>query len=95
MDKWNPRMRQVLHHIPTIFSAFPNMFSADMSNRTTASLFPRVTGNHAKTSYSLEHAVGTITQIDNRIFDKGFDGHPTYPTNQRVSSNRVCLKGRV
>ena len=61
-----------------------NNFATDMSNRPASSLFPSITGVHPRTSYSLDHAVGTITQVDNRIFDKSFDSSGRYPSNTQV-----------
>jgi len=61
------------------------MFATDLGNCVPSSLFPRVTGNHAKAVYSLDSAVGTITQSNNHSFDRSFNGEGPYPTNQRVS----------
>ena len=61
-----------------------NNFATDMSNRSVSSLFPSVTGVHPRASYSLVNAVGTITQVDNRVFDKSFDSTGRYPSNAQV-----------
>ena len=60
-------------------------FAADTSNRTPAMLFPRVLGTQARVSYSLDNAVGTITQLENRVFSNNFMMTGSYPTTQRVS----------
>ena len=60
------------------------MFATDLSNRTLTSLFPRVTGNHPRVVFTLDNAVGTITQTDNRVFERRFNGNGPYPSNQRV-----------
>ena len=60
------------------------MFATDNSNLTTAALFPIATGTHALASYSLDHRVGTITQKDNRSYNRSFNREGPYPTNSRV-----------
>jgi len=40
-------------------------FATDNSNLMPAHFFPRVTGNHGCATYMLDHAVGTITQVEN------------------------------
>jgi len=60
------------------------MFATDLSNRTSTSLFPHVTGNHPRAVFTLDNAVGTITQTDNRMFEHCFNGNGPYPSNQRV-----------
>ena len=59
-------------------------FQTDNSNLTHQHLYPRVIGARATTHYSLDHAVGTITQIDNRKYEHAFNGQGPYMTNQRV-----------
>ena len=60
------------------------MFASDLSNWTPTSLFPRVMGNHPRAVFTLDNAVGTITQTDNRMFECCFNGNGLYPSNQRV-----------
>jgi len=60
------------------------MFATDVSNRIPTSLFPRVTGNHPRVVFTLDNTVGTITQSDNRVFERRFNGNGPYPSNQRV-----------
>ena len=62
----------------------PPMFTTDLSNRTTADLFPVVTGQHAHAVFTLDHAVGTITQTDTCIFSRSFDTTGRYPSNVQV-----------
>ena len=89
--KRNPRRRGSSIRSPTSHP-LPNMsannFDSDMSNRLASSLFPRITGVHPRTSFSLERAVGTISQVDNCIFNKAFDSTGRYPSNTQV---RQCL----
>ena len=60
-------------------------FGTDNSNLTHASLFPRVVGNHPRALFRLDNYVGTISQLENRTFERSFDLSGTYPTTQRVS----------
>ena len=60
------------------------MFATDNSNLTTVALFPIATGTHAVASYSLDHRVGTITQKDNRSYNRSFNREGPYPTNSCV-----------
>jgi len=60
------------------------MFATDLSNRTSTSLFPRVMGNHPHAVFTLDNTVGTITQTDNRMFERCFNGNGPYPSNQHV-----------
>jgi len=62
----------------------PPSFTTDMSNHLTTDLFPIVTGQHARAVYSLDHAVGTITQTDTHAFSRSFDSTGHYPTNPRI-----------
>ena len=59
-------------------------FDADMSNRSPSDLFPRVTGQRVKAIFSMETAVGTITQVDSRTFNRAFNSQHPYPTNSQV-----------
>jgi len=68
------------------------MFHSDMSNRVPASLYPKVTGQHSRASYSLDHAVGTITQVDTRTFDQSFNKMGPYPSGQQVRNDHKTLK---
>jgi len=72
--------------LPSSHTAKPEMFATDVSNRTPSSLFPKVVGQHSRASYTLDTAVGTITQLDTRTFDKAFNGMGRYPSAQQVSS---------
>ena len=69
------------------------MFTADISNRVPSSLFPKVVGQHSRALYTLDTAIGTISQVDTRTFDKAFNGMGRYPSAQQVSS--VCRVQRV
>jgi len=62
-------------------------FNADMSNSSSSDLFPRVTGQKVKAIFTMETAVGTITQTDSRAFSRAFNSQCPYPTN-----SQVCLK---
>jgi len=61
-------------------------FQTDNSNLTHQHLYLRVTGPRSTASFSLNNAVGTITQVDNRSYEHAFNGRAPYMTNQRVSS---------
>ena len=63
-----------------------------MSNRVPASLYPKVIGQHSRASYSLDHAVGTITQVDTRTFNQSFNKMGPYPSAQQVRNNHKTLK---
>ena len=65
------------------------MFSTDMTNRPDSSLFPRVIGVRNKATYTLETAVGTISSIDSRNFDRAYDLSGRYPSNLQVRP--TCL----
>jgi len=41
-------------------------------------------GNHPRAVYTLNNAVGTITQTDIQSFEHHFDGEGSYPTDQCV-----------
>jgi len=69
---------------PSTNHSLITMFATDLSNRTPISLFPRVTGNHPRAVFTLDNAVGTITQTDNQVFERRFNGNGPYPSNQRV-----------
>jgi len=69
------------------------MFATDMSNRTPASLYPKVVGQHSRTSYTLDHTVGSITQTDTRIFDQSFNKMGPYPSAKQVGSVLQSLEG--
>jgi len=72
------------HHL-TMFRG-----ETDNSNCVPADMYPWVTGQHSKSFYTLDNAVGTITQVDTRTFEHAFNSRAPYPTNQRVSS---CVVG--
>jgi len=67
-------------------------FATDNSNQTPASFYPRVTGTHGHAHYTLDHAVGTITQVENRSFDKAFDGNSHYPLPSEVSDGVIGFR---
>jgi len=74
--------------LPSSHTTKPDMFTTNVSNHTPSSLFPKVVGQHSHASYTLDTAIGTITQFDTRTFDKAFNGMGRYPSAQQVSS--VC-----
>ena len=53
-------------------------------------MHPRVTGNHARNTYSLDTHTGTITQVETRSFATSFLGTGNYPTFRRVSLTLVA-----
>ena len=67
-------------------------FQTDNSNLTHRHLYPRVTGPRAPVSYTLDNAMGTITQVDNRGYEHAFNGQSPYMTNQRVCGD-VIVEG--
>ena len=60
-------------------------FGTDNSNLTHSSLFPHVVGTHPQALFRLDNYVGTISQLENRNFERSFDLSGSYPTIQRVS----------
>ena len=60
-------------------------FGTDNSNLTHSSLFPRVVGTHPRALFQLDNYVGTISQLENRNFERSFNLSGSYPTIQRVS----------
>ena len=93
MVKRNLRRRGVLHHIPTypiiVFTTFTMQFATNNSNQTPAQLFPQVTGTYGRMHYTLDHAMRTITQVENWSFDKAFNGNGHYPQPSEVSNGEV------
>jgi len=73
--------------LPSFLPVLPSMFATDLNNRTPASLFPKVVGQHPRSSYELDNTVGTITQIDTRIFDQAYNSQGRYPSPQQVSDD--------
>jgi len=69
------------------------MFATDMSNCIPASLYPKIVSQHSRALYSLDHAVGTITQIDTWNFDQSFNKMGPYPSGQQVYNSLIA--GRV
>jgi len=76
------------HHLFYHFT-MSRSFQTDNSNLTHQHLYPRVTDPHSTTSYSLDSAVGTITQIDNCSYEHAFNGQSPYMTNQQVRSSVI------
>ena len=68
------------------------MFHSDMSNHVPASLYPKVIGQHSRASYCLDHAVGTINQVDTRTFNQSFNKMGPYPSAQQVCNDPKTLK---
>jgi len=81
--------------LPSFLPALPSMFATDLSNRTPASLFPKVIGQHPRASYELDNTVGTISQTDTRVFNRGFNNHERYPSSQQVSDDSSISLGLV
>jgi len=69
------------------------MFHSDMSNRVPASLYPKVIGQHSRASFTLDHAVGSITQINTRKFDNSFNKMGPYPSADQVRNDLYILIG--
>ena len=69
------------------------MFATDMSNRVPTSLYPKVVGQHSRASYTLDHAVGTITQMDTQTFNQSFNKMGPYPSAQQVCNDCRVLRG--
>jgi len=78
--------------LPSSPTAILDMFTTDISNCVPASLYPKVVGQHSRTSYTLDHAVGSITQMDTQTFDQSFNKMGPYPSAQQVCNNRRALK---
>ena len=71
------------HHLFYCFT-MSGLFQTDNSNLPSSFLYPRVIGTKAEATYDLTTAVGTITQIDKRAFDKAYNGQGRYPLNKEV-----------
>jgi len=77
--------------LPSFLPVLPSMFTTDLNNRTPASLFPKVIGQHPRSTYELDNTVGTITQIDTRVFDRAYNSQGRYPSPQQVSDNSLIF----
>ena len=62
----------------------PAMFATNLNNRPVSSLYPKVVGQHPLATYSLTNAVGTISGIDSRTFDRAYNLSGHYPSNRQV-----------
>ena len=62
----------------------PAMFATNLNNRPVSSLYPSVVGQHPLGIYNLTNAVGTITGINSRTFDRTYDLSGRYPSNHQV-----------
>jgi len=97
MVKRNLRRQGVLHQIPTISSSplllFTMSFATNNSNLMPAHFFPQVTSTHGCAQYTLDHAVGAISQVENCSFDKAFDGNDQYPHPPEVCYDDVWFLG--
>jgi len=67
------------------------MFATDMSNCTPASLYLKVVRQYSHTLYTLNHAVGTITQVNTRTFNQSFNKMGPYPSAQQCQGNPCTL----
>ena len=78
--------------LPLSPTAILDMFATDMSNHVPSSLYPKVVGQHSRALYTLDYAVGTITQMDTRTFNQSFNKMGPYPSAQQVCIDHRALK---
>jgi len=80
------------HYLIITFTAFTMSFTTGNSNLTPACFFPQVTSTHRHTQYTLDHAVGTIPQVENCSFDKAFGSNGQYPNPPEVCYDGIWFR---
>src|ERR1700760_2086296 len=59
--------------------------SHPLSYHSILEMDPTATGTCTRSTYILESTVGSITQVENRVFARSFDSTGPYPGTQQVS----------